>query len=256
MTQAGADNPLFSHAESPSPHPAHAQSLAPAASTRQRDLTEFLVAYLLIALALWTPLPWQRWLSLAALAWVIFATVRSFEGWQAMGFRVTRFWRSIWVVAATLILALAAALVAAQLQTLHPPPTPIQFAQRYWAYTIWAFLQEFLLLNFFLLRLLRLIRRPIVALFATAALFALTHLPNPILAPLTLLWGCAACLVFLHYRNIYVPAIGHAILGICVAVTIPGPIDHNMRVGLGYLTYGHHHRHAPTGTRSTIPYPR
>jgi hypothetical protein len=34
--------------------------------------------------------------------------------------------------------------------------------------------------------------------------------------------------------------IAHAILGITVAITVPGPVDHNMRVGLGYLTYDPH----------------
>ena len=32
----------------------------------------------------------------------------------------------------------------------------------------------------------------------------------------------------------------HAILGITIAITVPGPVDHNMRVGLGYLTYNPH----------------
>jgi hypothetical protein len=224
---------------------------------RGRDLVEFLVAYGLISLALWTPQPWQRWLSLAALGWVIVATCLSFDGWKAMGFRVVGFWRSAWLVAAALVLAAGAIAVAAWLETLHAPNSPGLFVERYWAYTIWAFLQEFLLLNFFLLRLLRLIPNRIVAALAAATLFALTHLPNPVLAPLTMLWGCAACLAFLRYRNIYMPALGHAIFGICVAITVPGPVDHNMRVGLGYLTYGHHrHGNHANGTRSTIPYPR
>jgi hypothetical protein len=78
-----------------------------------------------------------------------------------------------------------------------------------------------------------------------AGLFAFAHLPNPILTPLTLIWGLAACLLFLRYRNVYTLAIVHAVFGICIAVTVPGPVDHNMRVGLGYLTYrphDHHHR--------------
>jgi hypothetical protein len=33
----------------------------------------------------------------------------------------------------------------------------------------------------------------------------------------------------------------HAIFGIAIAVTIPGPITRNMRVGLGYYTYAQHH---------------
>jgi len=212
----------------------------PAAHRRRSDLSEFCVAYLLIALAVWTPKPWQQWLSLAALVWVLLSTWRSFDGWRPMGFRVSGFWRAAWVVPIALALAGVGVAIAAYLKTLHAPHTPAQFFARYWSYTIWSFLQEFLLLNFFLLRLLRLISSRSLATLVAAVLFTLVHLPNPILAPLTLLWGYAACLIFLRYRNLYIPAICHAIFGICVAITVPGPVDHNMRVGLGYLTYREH----------------
>jgi membrane protease YdiL (CAAX protease family) len=77
-----------------------------------------------------------------------------------------------------------------------------------------------------------------------AGIFSAAHLPNPVLTPITLIWGLTACIVFLRYRNVYPLAAAHAILGITVAITIPGPVMHNMRVGLGYLTYHGHHRHS------------
>jgi hypothetical protein len=225
---------------------------------RKRDLLEFAVAYGLIALAVWTPRPWQQGVSLAALLWVILTTWISFDGWRVMGFRVARFWRAWWVLGVVAVLVAAAIGVAAWLETLHVPHFPDLFLERYWAYTVWSFLQEFLLLNFFLLRLLRLISNRTTAIVTATTLFALVHLPNPVLTPLTLIWGCAACLIFLHYRNIYVPALSHAILGICIAITIPGPIDHNMRVGLGYLTYREHRDHPNdrrvSEAKSTTPY--
>jgi membrane protease YdiL (CAAX protease family) len=211
---------------------------------RRRALWEFSVAYGLILLALWTPRPWQTFLSVAALAWVLLATWLSFDGWRSMGFRVDGFWRSIWVIGAALVMAAVGVFLAARLQTLHAPSSPSLFLARYWSYTIWSFLQEFLLLNFFLLRLMRIISNRYLAALTATVLFALAHLPSPILTALTLLWGYAACIIFLRYRNIYIPAVAHAIFGICIAVTIPGPVDHNMRVGLGYLTYREHsHRH-------------
>jgi membrane protease YdiL (CAAX protease family) len=82
-----------------------------------------------------------------------------------------------------------------------------------------------------------------------AVLFALAHLPNPILTPITLFWGFAACLLFLHYRNLYPLAMAHAIVGIAIAITVPGPVVHNMRVGLGYLTYHRHPHNAPLLTK-------
>jgi hypothetical protein len=129
------------------------------------------------------------------------------------------------------------------LQTLHVPSTLLAFINTYWAYALWAAVQQFLLQCFFLSRLLRLLPGPKAAAFAAASIFAIAHLPSPILTSVTFLWGLAACLVFLRYRNLYPLAIAHAILGISIAITVPGPVDHNMRVGLGYLTYRQHHEH-------------
>ena len=111
----------------------------------------------------------------------------------------------------------------------------------YWAYSLWAFIQQFLLQGFFLLRLMQITSAPKLAAFIAAGLFALAHLPNPILTVTTVVWGFAACLVFLRYRSLYPLAIAHAIFGITLAITIPGPVIRNMRVGLGYMAYGHQH---------------
>lgn len=209
---------------------------------RRRDLLEVSVGYGFVLLAIWTLPPWQRWFSWAALAWVLLATALSFDGWSALGLRGPGFLRSLWIVGAALLLAAAAVTVSARLDTLHVPRYPSLFIRRFWAYAIFALLQEFLLLDFFLLRLLRLLQpRKTAAVMATTGLFALAHLPNPVLTPVTLLWGCIACLLFLRYRNLYTLAMTHAIFGICIAVTIPGPVDHNMRVGLSYFTYRPHH---------------
>ena len=72
---------------------------------------------------------------------------------------------------------------------------------------------------------------------AATGIFALAHLPNPILTPITLVWGAIACVLFLRYRNIYTLGLAHGIMGLCVAVTVPSSLHHHMRVGLGYLRY-------------------
>jgi len=93
--------------------------------------------------------------------------------------------------------------------------------------------------GFFFMRLLRLLESRKKAVLVTAGLFTLAHLPNPVLMPLVFVWGLIASAVFLRWRNLYTLGMAHAILGICIAVTVPGRIDHNMRVGLGYLQYRH-----------------
>ncbi|MGH9600031.1 MAG: lysostaphin resistance A-like protein [Terracidiphilus sp.] len=225
------------------------------ARSKRRDLIELAVAYGLILLVIWTPRPAQRWLWWVAVGAVAFITSISFDGLDAMGLRRKNFLRSLWIVAVALALAVAAVLVAFRLHTLRLLGGPAWLIENYWAYAIWAAVQQFLLQCFFLSRLRRLVPGPHLAVFLAALIFACAHIPSPILAPLTLVWGFAACLLFLRYRNLYSLAIAHAILGIAVAITIPGPVDHNMRVGLGYLTYNPHghYRHTHYIDRSPKP---
>jgi membrane protease YdiL (CAAX protease family) len=203
-------------------------------------LGELAIGYALIMAVIWTSRPLQRWLYWAAIAWFVFSIVWSFPGWKAMGCTVSGFWRSAWVVVLALGLAATAAVFANSLHTLHHPAGLTQWVLAFGGYTIWSLAQQFLLQGYFLTRLTRVIPSATVAAAIAATIFALAHLPNPILTLLTLIWGMAACLVFLKARNIWTLAIAHAIFGICVAVTIPATTIHNMRVGRGYLTY-----HAP-----------
>ncbi len=204
---------------------------------RARALVELGVCYGLILLTIWTARPLQRWLYWTALTWVVLTTISAFPGWKALGFRRDGFLRSVWVVLAALALAGVATVLAGDLQTLHTPHGPRDWVRTFGGYAVWSLMQQFLLQGYFLLRLLRLLPGPKWAALAAAALFALAHLPNPVLTPVTLLWGVVACMVFLRARNIYPLAMAHAIFGICIAVTFPAPVVHNMRVGLGYLHY-------------------
>jgi hypothetical protein len=214
--------------------------------SRGRIAFELALSYGLILLVIWTPRPLQKWLWWIAAAGVITIAGLSFAGWSALGLRAANFFRSLWVTGVALLLAGTAVLVASGIGTLRLPNGGIAaFAKTYWAYALWACVQQLLLQGFFLPRCRSLAGSAGWGAAFAAGLFSLAHLPNPILTPVTLIWGVAACTVFLHYRNLYPLALAHAILGVTIAITIPGPVDHNMRVGLGYLRYRHHNHATP-----------
>jgi membrane protease YdiL (CAAX protease family) len=218
----------------------HAEARSVRGHSRRRAAIEIAVAYGLILAVEWTPRPWQRLLWLVAAMGLALIVWRSFDGWQAMGLRAANFGRSLWIAVAAMVLAAIAIMIAARMHTLLAFGGPFRFFVTYCAYASWSGVQQLLLQGVFLPRFLRLIPSPAAAALVASALFALAHLPNPVLTPITLVWGFAACLLFLRYRNIYPLMIAHAILGITVAIAIPGPVDHNMRVGLGYLRYDPH----------------
>jgi hypothetical protein len=211
------------------------------APARRRALLELAIAYGLILLVIWTPRPVQKHLWWVAAAAVVIIAGLAFNGTQALGLRRENFLRSLWIAGAALLLAAFAVVVAMAFHTLHlPNGGALGFVETYCAYALWACVQQLLLQGFFLPRIMTMLNGKVKASIAAAGLFALAHLPSPILTPVTLVWGTAACLLFLRYRNLYPLAMAHAIFGIAIAITVPGPVDHNMRVGLGYLTYGHH----------------
>ena len=210
------------------------------APPERRPLWEFCelsVSYALILAVIWTPRPLQRWLYWLAIAWFVFSICVTFPGWKAMGCTIAGFWRSAWVVGVALVLAAVAMTLASDLHTLHRPNGFTQWILAFGGYTVWSLAQQFLLQGYFLARLVRLLPSATLAAATAAFIFALAHLPNPILTVLTMVWGLAACLVFLKARNLWTLAMAHAIFGICVAVTVPAATIHNMRVGLGYLRY-------------------
>jgi hypothetical protein len=208
----------------------------------QRDLFELSVAYALILATIWTANPTQRVLYWLAFAWIVGTSWERHDGWTALGLGRKGLLQSLWIVAAALILSTIAIFIAWRTHTLHRLHGPTPPLLHGWGYIVWSIMQQFILQSYFLLRLLRLLPGKALPIIAATGIFALAHLPNPILTPITLVWGAISCVLFLRYRNIYALGLAHGIMGLCVAVTVPNSLHHHMRVGLGYLRY---HQRAP-----------
>lgn len=169
-----------------------------------------------------------------------------------MGLHPTGFFRSFWVVSVALLCGAGAVILAIHFHTLTVPQRTIALTWNWWPYLLWSLAQQFLLQVFFLERLLRLLKDSGLAVLIAAILISAAHLPNPVLTPMTFLWGFAACWLFLRYRNLYVLGLVHMILGLTIGATVPVTVTHHMRVGLGYLTYAPPYRSA-IGPQSSGP---
>ncbi|RSL16311.1 CAAX prenyl protease-like protein [Edaphobacter aggregans] len=206
----------------------------------RRDLVELGVAYALILSTIWTPNPTQRVLYWLAFAWILATSWARREGWKTLGLGATGLLQSLWVVAVALAGTGIAVFIASRMHTLHRLHGPTPLMVHMGGYLVWAVMQQFILQSYFLLRLMRLLPGKTLPIATAAIMFALAHLPNPVLTPITLIWGIVSCLLFLRYRNIYTLGLAHGILGLCVAVTMPNSLHHHMRVGSGYYRYRAH----------------
>jgi membrane protease YdiL (CAAX protease family) len=212
-----------------------------------RDLAELSLGFVLVLLALWSEKQTQLILGAIAFAWMVIATIRSHASAAELGLSLSGTRRSLWVIGIAALLAVLGAWIAVREHTFHAVFRHYAVVWSFAAYIVWALMQQFILQDFFLLRLLRILPTRTNAVIAAALLFAIAHLPNPLLVIATVVWGLVACALFLRYRNLYVLGVAHAIFGMCLAVTIPSTVHHDMRVGLGYF---HWHAGPPRHQRN------
>jgi membrane protease YdiL (CAAX protease family) len=104
-------------------------------------------------------------------------------------------------------------------------------------YFAWCLFQQFGLESFFTNRLAEVFKKPKRAEWASAAIFAAFHIPNPVLMPITLLGGVCLASVFLKTRNLVPVAIAQAVVGSLLGMTLPPVWHHGLRVGPGYYNY-------------------
>jgi membrane protease YdiL (CAAX protease family) len=203
-----------------------------AAPSAGRDLLEIALVLGFILVAVWTPQgPINSFFSLVAAACVVaFALVGR---WTFSEMGLTRPLKGTAYI--LLLGAMACAAIVAVGITLRPIGMGYTVPwERSWQYAIWAVLQEFILQAIFFLRLEALLgsRRAVIA---AASLFALVHIPSPLLTVLAFLGGLLFCECFRRWRNLYPVGLIHAALGLTISAYMPDRWLHHMRVGIGYL---------------------
>jgi len=208
--------------------------------TRSRDSLELAICYGLILSVIWLPNPAQRFVFWTALAWILTTTLIERPDVAALGLRPSGLRCSFWITASALLLAGLLIVAARELHTLHTLQGSGSAIYHVTGYVLWAFEQQFILQDYFLLRLLRILPNQSAALLAAALLFSTAHLPGLLLTGASLSWGIVSCYLFLRCRNLYALGLAHGILGLCLAISVPDTLTHHMMVGLGYLRYHPH----------------
>ena len=213
-------------------------SVAPVGKSlsRKRLVAQMSIVYGLILASIWTPEGVLKVLLMmgAAITLLVFAGDGSYS-WREMGLG----WPSSRAWGITLIVGLALALsvpLISRLLGLNGAPFRILSFQQSWRYALWSLEQEFILQSFLFLRVESLTRSR-WAVIGAASLFAVAHVPSPILTVLSLIGGLIFCDLFRRFRNIYPLGAVHALLGLNIASSFSERWLRHMRVGIGYLTF-------------------
>ena len=206
----------------------------PQSDTSLRTLAELTIGFSVILVVLWLPTREQLIFGPIALLAPLILVVLQRPTLTELGLHWRAFVSSLWILPAAAVAAAAGILLARAAGTFH---------ELYKAdlahvggYVLWTIYQQFLLQDYFMPRLTRVLKADTAIAFA-AVLFAMAHLPNVVLTVATLVWGALSCVLFRRYRSLVVLGITQGLLGLCFAVCVPDAYLHHMRVGLGYWHY-------------------
>lgn len=197
-------------------------------------MAELTIGFSVILVVLWLPTREQLIFGPIALLAPLILVVLQRPTLTELGLHWRGFVSSLWILPAAAVAAAAGILLARAAGTFH---------ELYKAdlahvggYVLWTIYQQFLLQDYFMPRLTRVLKADTAIAFA-AVLFAMAHLPNVVLTVATLVWGALSCVLFRRYRSLVVLGITQGLLGLCFAVCVPDAYLHHMRVGLGYWHY-------------------
>ncbi|GBC82726.1 hypothetical protein HRbin10_01857 [bacterium HR10] len=211
-------------------------------SARGHLWVEILLGLLPVVIIMWvTPLLIEDraallranfYLSLVAFSVAFLSNVTHGDGLREIGLRVDNLGRALRLLAlptgaaALAILALGLAFGSLNLGD--------RFLFHLKTLPLWALVQQYALQGFIHRRLQDLWGMGRRTVFSVATIFALLHLPNPVLVVGTFLGGYVWAWVFQREPNLFALAASHTLLSAVLANSLPASLLPNMKVGWGY----------------------
>lgn len=109
------------------------------------------------------------------------------------------------------------------------------FRLRFLSLPLWALCQQYVLNGFINRRAQLAFGKGLKSILLVAIVFGLLHLPNPLLAIVTLIGGAIWAAAYQRQPNLFALALSHSLVSITLALTISPSLLNSLRVGFKYF---------------------